>query len=121
MSASTVRERFEYLAKLAPGWYDGDGGTYDRDQLQQLAPVLEAVECDARGPFIYPSLEGTVRVEWSFEGAAVSADFDLDTGDVWLQGVWLAVDKDLELTTPWCIDGAAATISAFLARFGSEP
>jgi hypothetical protein len=74
-----IAEQVDSLAKLEPGWFDGDGSAYDPVQLAWLAERLGAV-VSGHGlsvPHIYPTPDGYVLAEWSAERWEVSATFNL--------------------------------------------
>lgn len=125
-----IRARLDELAKLEPGWFDGDGVGFDPVAMAVLAGYLCALlERLPVKQHIYPTPEGHVRVEWSFpgkvsvssgkvslSGAEVSADFRLSSGLVLLQGVWLATDRDAELCVAWT-EQSLRRVAAFVSQF----
>lgn len=73
-----VPEQFASLARLQPGWLDGEGTAYQSDQLRAVENVLTCLISDYQlpCPYIYPTPEGEVRAEWPGPVWEVVACFD---------------------------------------------
>lgn len=116
--SAAIRERTLSFAELQPGWYNGEGETFDGERLMVLAEALCAVLQYARHrQYIYPAIDGTVRVEWLFDGTSVSGDFDLMHGTAWMQGVWLTSNADREATLVWADAAGPQRVATFVNSF----
>ena len=55
----------EELKQLENGWFDGDGVALVGDAVDYIAELLCGhMFCDIEQPYIYPTPEGAVRMEW---------------------------------------------------------
>lgn len=90
------------MAKLEPGWLDGDGTAYDPVQLAWLAERLGAVVSRHRlpVPYIYPTPEGYVQAEWPTKRSEVAATFNLTSHEVRLLAVSLGSHDFVERFVP---------------------
>ena len=76
--STPVTEQIDGLLKLDDAWYTEPVPGYDANELRWLASMLESVVA-AYGlptPYIYPTPEGLVRVEWSSSKAEVIVNID---------------------------------------------
>jgi len=92
--------QFADLQELKPGWLDGEGGAYDRTILRQVRDVLDTLmqQHELPTPYIYPTPQSDVRVEWDTEDHEVVATFS-ETGDkVWLYATSKHDDSEIEQT-----------------------
>lgn len=91
-----MNEQIATLRGLAPGWLDGEGLAYRGSDLDWLEAYLarlvtsSGVPC----PYIYPTPEGAVRVEWSAPKAEIVLTFDLSNYSI--DGFAEPVDRDGE-------------------------
>lgn len=111
-AACRMTKRLAELAALEEGWHDGEGRAPNPAQLQWLQSLWGSPQAHSwPAPFLYPTLEGGVLLEWDSAAYAVSVEFAAGarTAEVLvvdLQGVAqaLAVDASFDLQ-----DGAAWT------------
>ena len=68
-------EQIDSLSVLAPGWFEGSGASFARTDLDWAKGLLESVigECRLPTPYVYPTPEGEVRLEWPMRVAEVVA------------------------------------------------
>jgi hypothetical protein len=109
-----IASQVSSLAKLEPGWFDGDGTAYDPVQLAWVSEQLAAVvsRCQLPGPYVYPTPEGDVRAEWSTAHWEVSVSFVLDTREARLFAASVDSDEFVERTVT--VDGATDELDLFL-------
>ncbi|WP_328985844.1 OB-fold nucleic acid binding domain-containing protein [Thiorhodovibrio winogradskyi] len=97
--------RLEELSALKPGWLDGRWTAVSSQGLHWLAGAFEHYyDTDLPLPYLYPTAEGEIRAEWSFDHHEVSLDVDLETK----RGLFHALDL------------VAETDKAFQAALDSE-
>jgi hypothetical protein len=61
--------KFDHLAQIEDGWYDGDGVALDADDLQAIATIfIENFPDSLPIPQIVPTFDGNILVEWNVEG-----------------------------------------------------
>jgi hypothetical protein len=84
-----IDRRVAELSLLKDGWLDGQGSALDPERLR-LAGTQFRTRLDPTlpPPFLYPTLEGGLRAEWSLDAAEVSVDISL----VNLAGRYSALD-----------------------------
>jgi hypothetical protein len=78
-ASSKIGEQIESLRALEDGWLDGEGFAIDGPGLDWVAAVLNRMVASKLlpFPFIYPTEEGGVRVEWSTDRWELGVTFDL--------------------------------------------
>ena len=100
-----IGARIEEFKLLKAGWLDGQGIPPSHDGLNWLATIFDSFFPDNRSlPYLFPTLEGHVLAEWSFQPWSPSLEIDLSTK----RGIWhiLNLDtdeedtKELDLTNP---------------------
>jgi hypothetical protein len=74
----SLEDQVRNLEHLAPGWYDADSPSFARTDLTWIAHLFKGVveSFDLPNPYVYPTPEGEVRVEWSGEPWEVSVVVD---------------------------------------------
>lgn len=73
-----VNEAFHKLRKLEDGWLDGIGQAPSKEGLKWLwKQYCEHYPNEMPRPYIYPTPEGGVQIEWQIEGQAPSLEIDL--------------------------------------------
>jgi hypothetical protein len=79
-----IDKRIAELGSLQKGWLDGEGLPIDPQGLKRLSELLRRLidEDGFPGPYIYPTVEGGVQLEWSFGDWEVSAKLDFETNKV---------------------------------------
>lgn len=61
----SLQDQLTVLVTLQDGWYDGEGTKYDRESLERLFKHIESMMINPEDiPYIYPSPDGNVSVEW---------------------------------------------------------
>lgn len=92
-----VPARLDELRLLKDGWLEGSGNAptsagidWLSDKFAQLYPE------DLPLPFVYPTPEGGVRLEWSLGSRDVTLDIDLGTHVAGLHALNLSSDEELE-------------------------
>ena len=73
---SLIDDQIAQLSLIENGWLDGDGISLPKAGLNWLREVLSYF---SPTPTLYPTPDGGVQAEWSFEGREVSLEVDLDT------------------------------------------
>jgi hypothetical protein len=73
-----IDRRVAELSLLKDGWLDGQGSALDPERLR-LAGTQFRTRFDPAlpPPFLYPTLDGDLRAEWSLDKAEVSVDISL--------------------------------------------
>lgn len=96
-SAPGIATRFGELKALRDGWLDGDGKAPSHEGLDWLAGIIRSLYSDnLPPPYVYPTPEGGVQLEWSLDGREISLEVDLGSKT----GEWHSFDlstKDEEL------------------------
>lgn len=78
LAAQDIESRLAELAKLAPGWLDGKGLALNPNGLQTLGRDFDNwFDPTLPLPYLYPTAEGGVQAEWSFNQWEVSLEIDL--------------------------------------------
>ena len=75
---SVFEEILLKLAELKPGWLDGKGLALNPDGLQALVRDFDNwFDPTLPLPYLYPTAEGGVQVEWSINQWEISLEIDL--------------------------------------------
>ncbi len=78
LDSNDVRARLEELQNLKDGWLDGQGVAPSRMGLDWFAKTIGAnYPADLPRPFIYPTAEGGLQLEWSLGEHELSLEVDL--------------------------------------------
>lgn len=88
-----LQTRIGELKELQTGWFDGDQGErLDQDALDKVHRILAALASqeDLPIPYLYPTVEGNLRAEWTLGTWELSGEIDLTNGVTELD----AVDAD---------------------------
>ena len=73
-----IDRRVAELSLLKDGWHDGEGSAPNPDRLRLAGTQLRTrLDPTLPPPFLYPTLGGDLRAEWSLEAAEVSLDIIL--------------------------------------------
>lgn len=73
-----VSARLEEFKDMKDGWFEGEGVAPSPDGLDWLASEFEQRYVgDAPPPYLYPTIDGGVRAEWSFGANAMALEIDL--------------------------------------------
>lgn len=80
ITAEQTQIRLRELMQLHDGWLNGLGKAPPRLELQWLSERLARhfISSDCQ-PFLYPTAEGNVRLEWTFGMNETSLEVDLNT------------------------------------------
>ncbi|ADG07526.1 hypothetical protein [Kyrpidia tusciae] len=88
-----VRARLEELAALEDGWLDGEGKKLDSSGLRWFGERFSQLfPEDLPLPYAYPTVEGNLRLEWTFGTREVSLEVMLDDH----LGQWHVLDVDTD-------------------------
>ena len=95
--------QIESMRHLKDGWLEGAGKAPSESGLNWLAELLDRYLLDKTTPYLYPTNEGGVQVEWSLNGWEASLEIDIDLQS----GYWhvlhidsgISEEKDLNLKT----------------------
>ncbi|NTU49721.1 MAG: hypothetical protein HGA87_02295 [Desulfobulbaceae bacterium] len=80
-----ISERLDELKNLNDGWLDGEGTAPNPEVLNWLSnSFTRYYSAELPLPYIYPTAEGGIQVEWSLPPNDVSLEIDLTTH----QGEW---------------------------------
>ena len=73
-----VSARLEEFKGMKDGWFEGEGVAPSPDGLDWLASEFEQQYVgDAPPPYLYPTIDGGVRAEWSLGANAIVLEIDL--------------------------------------------
>ncbi len=79
VKSSDLLSRLEELRNLKEGWLDGAGRAPSIVGLDWFEKAFEAnYPDDLPQPFVYPTAEGGLQLEWSLGGQEVSLEVDLE-------------------------------------------
>ncbi|MEK6261885.1 MAG: hypothetical protein AABP62_25075 [Planctomycetota bacterium] len=84
LDLNDVRARLEEIRHLRDGWMDGKGVAPSNAGVNWFTKTFEAhYSVDLPQPFIYPTVEGGLQLEWSLGEHELSLEVDLThhTGD----------------------------------------
>ncbi|MEO7193807.1 MAG: hypothetical protein ABIZ05_03150 [Pseudonocardiaceae bacterium] len=77
--SARVFERLTALADLSPGWLDDEGESISKDVIDHVRRLLRDLHDKVLSEvYIYPTLEGGVRLEWQRSSTEFSLDFRPD-------------------------------------------
>ena len=92
LEPNDVSARLDEFRSLADGWLEGKGKAPSKAGLDWFSAAFETRYPDELPlPYVYPTAEGGVQLEWSIAGHEVSLDISLETK----QGQW----HSLNMTT----------------------
>lgn len=84
-----VPSRLEELSLLKDGWYNGSGKALDPSKLAKFADSFSLYYPDDLPlPYVYPTVEGHLQLEWNLGFKEASLEVNLDN----LQSEWHSVD-----------------------------
>ncbi|MBQ7178658.1 MAG: hypothetical protein IJS08_14685, partial [Victivallales bacterium] len=92
------------IAALQPGWLDGRGQRFDKDQLRKLGVLFRENYSFEKAPWVYPAQDGLLLAEWSKDDWRISMEIELAN----MQGDFLALNisdnrefsREFDLTSP---------------------
>lgn len=74
--------RLEEFKLLKDGWHDGSGYAPEKEKLEAVITNLRLYPVDLPKPFIYPTVEGGILLEWADDGrTTVEVRFEQMSGD----------------------------------------
>jgi hypothetical protein len=93
-----VSMRLDELRKMKDGWLDGEGVAPDREGLEWFETMMEDYYPeDLPLPYIYPTGEGNLQLEWDMENLDVSLEVDLSTHEGELHILNLTTEQTSEV------------------------
>jgi hypothetical protein len=93
----TVCARLAELRLLRDGWLEGTGTAPAAAGLDWLtSKFAQAFPADLPLPFVYPTPEGGIRLEWSLGSQDCTVDVDLATRGARLHALNLSSDEERE-------------------------
>lgn len=99
LNPNDVAARCEELAQLKDGWLDGEGKAPAKEGLKAFKTAWDAASTESLPlPYIYPTPEGGIQMEWRQGDWELSAKVDLDTLAAELLAVNLANRASREAT-----------------------
>ena len=101
-----ILARLEELRELKDGWLDGAGHAPAHDGLDWLSVAFERHYVGAPLPYVYPTAEGGVQMEWSLGSREIS--LEVTFADHSAEWFWTDVSNDDEDERTLNLDTAAA-------------
>jgi hypothetical protein len=105
-----LNEMIEKICNLEAGWYDGQGGTFKKEDFENIKSKLIAanVEMGIPFPYVYPMVEeNCIRLEWDIIGedsTGFEMDLNIVTGEVEFFSIPTLEGKfDLEYEWPFIL------------------
>ena len=93
-----INLEFKKLHSLQDGWLDGEGKAPDRKGLEWFETMMEDYYPeDLPLPYIYPTGEGNLQLEWDMENLDVSLEVDLSTHEGELHILNFTTEKTTEV------------------------
>lgn len=84
---SDIFTQCESLLRLSDGWLDGEGKAPSKSGVHWVAEQIKSHFPSEATPYLYPTLEGGVRAEWSAGDWEFSLEINLETRS----GYWHAL------------------------------
>jgi len=95
ITAEQTQWRIKELMQLRDGWMNGQGKAPSHLELQwlseRLARYFLSSVCQ---PFLYPTAEGNVRLEWTLDTNEASLEIDLKTHNSSWHSLNMLTDKE---------------------------
>lgn len=76
------------IGELQPGWLDGQGGRFDKNQLRELSILFRENYSLEKDPWVYPAQDGLLLAEWEKGDWRLSMEIELAS----LKGDFLALN-----------------------------
>lgn len=117
LDPNDVAARCEELAQLKEGWLDGEGEALDKEGLKWFANSW--VSFASQGlplPYIYPALEGGIRLEWTNQTWELAAVVSLDSKQAELYAVDAKTHHFAEATADLSGSDGFSKLAAFISE-----
>lgn len=99
LDALDVLARLDELRLLKAGWLEGTGHALSVAGIDWFSDLFSRhYPDDLPSPFVYPTGEGGIRLEWSGEGSEASMEVDLENRQAHWHTLELATDEETERT-----------------------
>ncbi|WP_273429303.1 hypothetical protein [Marinobacter sp.] len=117
-----VGARLDELRLLKPGWFDGNiGKSLDSDRLRWLENQLDAHLNDPLpSPYLYPTAEGGVQLEWSIGEYEITFDIDLARQRGHLHALHMQSEEEIELEPDLSNDEGWEAVASMLVELDGE-
>jgi hypothetical protein len=117
--STPLAEQLGALCALAPGSLDGAGTAYDPHALAWCLALLTGITTafHLTTPFVHPTPEGHVRVEWPSRGWNVALKLDVVTKSAVARAVSTRDDMIVEVSVHLTDAGAESTLGAFVSKY----
>ena len=77
LDCGDIAARLDELRLLKDGWLDGEGKAVDATLLSFLEKDLDKyISDETPSPFLYPTIEGGVQIEWSLRGYEITLEVE---------------------------------------------
>ena len=117
--APDYASRLDDLATIEDDWLNGEQGKATPPELVEALrngiPELVAAE-NLPNPYIYPVIEGGLRLEWDLCAWEIEAEF-LPSGDLKAFACNLETDDDDDYDSRWDQKNSFSKLAGFIARF----
>jgi hypothetical protein len=114
-----IGDQLASLRKLSDGWLDGSGTAYDADALDWVQGLLTGLTTGLQlaTPFVYPTPEGQISVEWASRRWDIAVTLDVATRSAEALAVSTADSNAfLEIAVQLDRPGAEASLGGFIAE-----
>lgn len=113
-----VDEQISALGTLAPGWLDGEGEAYAEADLGWTKQLVEGVLAafSLPTPYVYPTPDGEVRLEWPLPAHEVVATLVPSTHSIDLLAVRLGEDGHMERHIDLARPGGESALGRWLVE-----
>jgi hypothetical protein len=107
------------IAELPEGWFGPDSNRLDPTGLENFRNFMNHIldQGSIPIPYIYPTPEGGVQAEWSFQSWEVSATASLTSGALYLHATHLESDDSRDVETKLYEVDAIHTFLEFMSEF----
>ncbi|HYD47949.1 MAG TPA: hypothetical protein VEB21_06370 [Terriglobales bacterium] len=114
-----VEEQLTHLGSLRDGWLDGSGQAFPAESVEWatklLRGLIEAFQLPT--PYVYPTVDGEVRAEWSVPDWEVSLQLAPATHQAEALAARLERDEVRELAVVTREPGAESRLGRFLSEY----
>jgi len=96
---SGLASRLDELRELKDGWLDGSGRSLNSTDLARFESLFAAqYSSELPRPFVYPTTEGGIQLEWTSGSIEVSIEVELHTGKGQYHHLDLATGAAIDLS-----------------------